>query len=151
MTYSILMIVGILLLDQTTKYFAQNNLQYLDTIPLIQDVFHLTYRRNTGAAFSILRDKQTLLIGTTSIIIIILIWYLGKIKNDSDAALLRLPLGFIIGGAIGNLIDRIRLNYVIDFFDFNLINYPVFNIADIFIVIGTFLLAYAILFKKVEI
>ncbi len=151
MIYSILMIFGIVIVDQATKYFAQNHLQYVDTIPLIQDVFHLTYRRNTGAAFSIMRDKQTLLIAMTSIIIIILIWYLLKITDDSDVVLLKIPLTFIIGGALGNLIDRIKLNYVIDFFDFNLINYPVFNIADIFIVVGTFLLAYAVIFKKVEI
>jgi signal peptidase II len=57
-------------------------------------------------------------------------------------------LSLIIGGALGNLIDRIRLNYVIDYFDFTLINYPIFNVADVFVVCGTILLAYGILFRK---
>lgn len=145
------MIALIIAFDQITKYFAQKYLQPIDIYPLIEGIFQLNYERNPGAAFSILRNKQSFLIIMTSIVIVILIFYLIKIAKEKDLILLKIPLVLIIGGAIGNLIDRIRLNYVIDFFDFTLINYPVFNIADISIVIGAFLLAYAVIFKGVEI
>lgn len=141
----------IVLLDQWTKYLAKTYLYPIETYPLIENVFHLTYRENTGAAFSILRDKQTLLIIVTSIVVLILIFYLIKIMKVEDFLLVKLPLSFIIGGAIGNLIDRIRLRYVIDFFDFTLINFAVFNVADVFIVIGSIILGYAVIFKNVEI
>jgi signal peptidase II len=126
-------------------------LKPIDTYPLVENVFHLTYRRNTGAAFSILRNKQTFLIILTAIVVLVLIIYLIKIIKEKDLVLLKIPLSFIIGGAIGNLIDRIRLDYVIDFFDFTLINYPVFNVADVFIVLGSIILAYAVIFKGVEV
>lgn len=145
------MILAIVIIDQITKYLAVLYLKHIDTYPLIKNVFHLTYRENTGAAFSIFRDKQIFLIVMTSIVVFILIIYLIRILRKRNLLLLKLPLAFITGGAIGNLIDRIRLNYVIDFFDFNLINYPVFNVADIFIVIGSIILAYGILFKNIEI
>lgn len=150
MIYFIIIIL-IIFLDQWAKYLANIHLKAIDTYPLIQDVFHLTYRQNTGAAFSILRNKQVFLKIITIIVIIALIIYLFKIVNKRDLVLVKLPLAFIIGGAIGNLIDRIRLEYVIDFFDFTLINFAVFNVADVFIVIGSILFGYAVIFKNVEI
>ncbi len=145
-------IIGVIvILDQFTKYLAVAQLKAIDTYPLVENVFHLTFRKNTGAAFSILRDKQTFLIIITSIVVVVLIWYLIRIINVQNLVLLKLPLALIIGGAIGNLIDRIRLNYVIDFLDFRLINYPVFNLADSFIVIGAIILSYGVIFKGVEI
>ncbi|WP_432667529.1 signal peptidase II [Wukongibacter baidiensis] len=146
-----IMIISIIILDQWTKYLAVIHLRPIETYPMIENVFHLTYRKNTGAAFSILRDKQTLLILITSIVVVALIVYFIKIMKKENLLLLKLPLAFIIGGAIGNLIDRIRLNYVIDFLDFNLINYPVFNVADVFIVTGSIIFGYAVIFKNIEI
>lgn len=150
MIYFIIIIL-IIFLDQWAKYLANIHLKTIDTYPLIQNVFHLTYRQNTGAAFSILRNKQVFLKIITIIVIIALIIYLFKIINKRDLILVKLPLAFIIGGAIGNLIDRIRLEYVIDFFDFTLINFAVFNVADVFIVIGSILFGYAVIFKNIEI
>lgn len=146
-----IIIISIILLDQWTKHLANIHLKPIETYPLIQDVFHLTFRRNSGAAFSLLRDKQSFLIIVTSIVIVILIVYLMKIIKTENLLLVKLPLAFIIGGAIGNLIDRVRFKYVVDFFDFNLINFAVFNVADVFIVIGSIIFAYAVLFKNVEI
>lgn len=145
-----IIVIGIIVLDQWAKYLANIHLRTIETYPLIQNVFHLTYRENTGAAFSILRDNQAFLQIITVVVVIILIFYLGKILKKRNLFLLKLPLAFIIGGAIGNLIDRIRLDYVIDFFDFNLINFAVFNVADVFIVIGSILFGYAVIFKNVE-
>jgi len=110
----------------------------------------LTYARNTGAAFSILRDKQVFLILVTAIVVVALICYFIKILKTGEATL-KLALTFIIGGALGNLIDRIRLNYVTDFLDFTLINYPIFNFADVFVVLGVVVLSYFVLFKGAKI
>ena len=106
----------------------------------------MTYARNTGAAFSILRVKQALLILVTAIVVGALIYYLIKILKTGEVAF-KLSLAIIIGGALGNLIDRVRLNYVTDFLDFTLINYPIFNLADVFVVSGVVMLSYMLLFK----
>ena len=106
----------------------------------------MTYARNTGAAFSILRDKQAFLILVTAIVVVALIYYLIKILKTGEVAF-KLSLAIIIGGALGNLIDRVRLNYVTDFLDFTLINYPIFNLADVFVVSGVVMLSYMLLFK----
>jgi len=140
----------IVLIDQISKYFAQTYLSKVNTFPLIQDVFHLTYKENTGAAFSILMGKQTFLILVTTFVIVILLGLLYKTLGTSQA-LLSLSLAFIIGGAIGNLIDRVRLGYVVDYFDFTLTNFAVFNVADSFVVVGTIILSYLILFKDIKI
>lgn len=147
--FYILVAVLLLVVDQYTKYLAELYLKPIGSYPLIQKVFHLTYARNTGAAFSLLENKQIFLIIITSIVVVGLILYF--IKNlRKNKFLLNLSFVFIICGALGNLIDRIRLTYVTDFFDFTLINFAVFNFADIFVVSGTILLSYMILFQDIK-
>lgn len=146
----IFIIVILITVDQWSKYLTELYLKPIETLPLIKNVFHLTYARNTGAAFSILQGKQIFLMILTSIVIVMLIFYLVKNYRKGNI-LLNLSLTFIIGGAIGNLIDRVRLNYVVDLFDFRLINFPVFNSADIFVVLGTILLSYVIILNEIKI
>ena len=145
-----LLTLSIVVIDQISKYYAQTLLQGSPSIPLIQDVFHLTYARNTGAAFSILQGNQFLLKGVTAVIMIFLVGYLYKVTKEKGQILFKISLAFILGGGIGNLIDRIRLDYVIDYFDFTLINFAIFNVADSFVVLGTILLGYLLIFNKVE-
>ena len=145
-----LLTIGIIVIDQISKYYAQTLLQGSQSVPLIQDVFHLTYARNTGAAFSMLEGNQFLLKGVTTVIMIFLIGYLYKVTKEKGQILFKISLAFILGGGIGNLIDRIRLDYVIDYFDFTLINFAIFNVADSFVVVGTILLGYLLIFNKVE-
>ena len=142
--FYILSIVLILIIDQLSKYLTVLYIKPIDSYPLINQVFHLTYAENRGAAFSIFSGKQTLLIIVTALIITLLGCYLVKVRK-SGQALLKVSLSLIIGGAMGNLVDRIRLNYVVDMLDFTLINYPIFNMADVFVVIGTILLSYYML------
>lgn len=141
----IILIAAFVGLDQFSKYLAQTKLQEIGSYPIIEDVFHLTYARNTGAAFSILRDKQLLLILFTFLAIAMLIGLLFKNVRAGGSLLVNYSLALIIGGAIGNLIDRMRLNYVIDYFDFRLINFAIFNVADTFVVCGAILLAIAVI------
>jgi signal peptidase II len=134
----------IIILDQYTKVIANNSLSKIDTFPLIENVFHFTLVKNRGAAFGILQNQRWFFITITIAIVIAMMIYLLKYKPKHK--LLLTSLSMIIGGAIGNLIDRIKLGYVIDFFDFRLINFAVFNVADSFVVVGTILLSYYLLF-----
>lgn len=146
----ILLITLLVALDQISKFFVLKKLVPIKTYPIIKDVFHLTFAKNTGAAFSIFRDKQLFLIILTTLMIALLIGYFFKVIIQQQNLWLNVSFVLIIGGAIGNLIDRVRFNYVVDFFDFRLINFAIFNMADIFIVCGTILLAVLVIFKKAE-
>lgn len=149
MRYWLILIIA-LILDQGSKWLAQTRLSLVDTVPLIKGVFHLTYTRNTGAAFSILRNQQMLLIIITSAVMLMLTLWLIRLVPQPGNAGLKFSLMFILAGGIGNLIDRVRLNYVIDLFDFRWINYPIFNVADCLIVVGTILLGWLVLFRDLK-
>jgi len=140
----VLIIVFAVILDQVTKYLARVYLKPVGSIQLIPNVFHFTYVENRGAAFGILQNQRWFFILITIIVVLAIVYYMFTHCNDS--LLLNIALSMILGGAIGNLIDRIRFGYVVDLFHFILIDYPVFNIADSFVVVGTILLAYYILF-----
>lgn len=149
MRYWLILVVA-LIADQGSKWLAQTRLSLVDTVPLLQGVLHLTYARNTGAAFSILKNQQMLLIGVTSAAMLGLgIWLMRLIPAPGNTGL-KVSLMMILAGGIGNLIDRVRLNYVIDMIDFRLINYPIFNIADCLIVVGTVLLGWLVLVRDVK-
>ena len=131
-------------LDQLVKYFAVMHLTKIDTIPLIADVFHLTYCENPGAGFGIFADFTWLLSLFTAVVVAVVFVYMF-VKRPKSWALVT-ALTFLTGGAVGNLIDRIRLGYVVDFLDFRLIHFPIFNIADCFVTIGAVILAVYIIF-----
>lgn len=129
-----------LLIDQLSKFFIVKYMNIADTIHIIKNFFRLTYVQNTGAAWSILSGNQLFLIGISLIVLGLFIYMM--IKNKTMKKQEMILVGVLLGGIIGNLIDRIRLGYVIDFFDFNFgsYNFPIFNIADIFIVLSGFLI-----------
>ncbi|WP_408954380.1 signal peptidase II [Natroniella sp. ANB-PHB2] len=135
---SLLMVV---ILDQGTKYLIIENLRLHQSIPIIEDIFHLTYIRNQGAAFGILQGRLTFLIVVTMLAIILLALFYNELPIDNRFS--RIILGLGIGGALGNLIDRVRLGYVVDFFDFRV--WPVFNVADIAIVVTVAIFSYWLL------
>lgn len=138
---SYFIIFFIVIIDQLSKLLVLDRLVQISTYPLIEGVFHLTYVENTGAAFSIFTDQQLFLKIVTSIFIVFLFVLLAyHLKKQGRFTAKALSLSFIIGGAIGNLIDRIRFNFVVDFLDFRLIRFAVFNVADSFIVVGSILL-----------
>lgn len=118
--------------DQLIKTLIRSNFLLYQSIPVVSDVFHLTYVQNTGAGFGILAGRQNLFIIIAALIITALLVYKYR---STDNRLLDLALGLIIGGALGNVIDRICLGYVVDYLDFRI--WPVFNLADSMIVIGS--------------
>ncbi|MBQ1251166.1 MAG: signal peptidase II [Clostridia bacterium] len=136
--------------DQLIKYWTVTVLQPIGSIPLWEGVFHLTYVENTGAAFSMLEGRQGFFIVVTvaAFLFMAYLYKTGMIRG----VLGNLCIAFILGGAVGNFIDRLRLGYVIDMFDFCLINFAVFNFADICITIGGALFVLlAILDYKAEV
>lgn len=142
--FYILILIAILAVDILTKIFAVKSLLPIKTVPLWKDVFHLTYVENRGAAFGVFQNGRVFFIVVTVLVIAFGIFALYKYYKNSK--LPKIAITFIIAGATGNLIDRIFRGFVVDFLDFRLINFPVFNVADIFVVIGAVLFAIFIIF-----
>ncbi|WP_291291033.1 signal peptidase II [Enterococcus sp.] len=136
-------------LDQWLKIWIVNNFSLGDVQTLIDHVLSLTYIRNTGAAWSILEGKMTFFTIITIAAVIVVSYLL--IRHRKSSIWFRLGLAFILAGAIGNFIDRLRLGYVVDMFQLDFINFPIFNIADMSLVIGVFLIfIYALVDDEVK-
>jgi signal peptidase II len=139
----IIVAVAVAFLDQASKYIVTMKIQYGDRIPVIDGFFYLTRHTNKGAAWGMLQNARIFLIIMTIAASAVMVYLIFKTRNN----LFRLSLSFILGGAVGNLIDRIFKGAVTDFLDFYIgkYNFPTFNVADSFITIGTVLLAYYLL------
>ena len=116
----------IVFVDQLTKFLIKQNFQLNQSIPIVKDILHLTYITNTGSAFGLFKGFNIFFILFSIIVIIVIFYYLNKIKENDKA--LQFAIGLLLGGTIGNLIDRIFYGAVIDFIDFRI--WPVFNLAD---------------------
>lgn len=138
-----IIVTSIVVLDQTTKFLATKLLHLNTPVAIIKDFFYFTLVRNRGAAFGNFQNQLFFLILIT-IFAIVLIFY--NLRDKKNSLIFKLALSLILGGAIGNLIDRLRFGFVIDFLDFKV--WPVFNLADSAITIAAILLAWEILFKK---
>lgn len=140
-----LLILALIALDQLVKYWAFTALQPLTTIPIVENIFHLTYVENRGAAFSLLMNRRWLFVILAVLVVSAAAIALkqGVIQTKTG----KWSLYFITAGAVGNVIDRIARGFVVDLFDFRLIHFPVFNVADIFICIGAVLFFIYIMFQ----
>ena len=133
-----------LVFDQLTKLYVDRTMQLFQSIPVLDNFFHITYVRNRGAAFSFLSQASWRLpffIGVSLIAAIVIIIAYNKLRDDQRLA--QVSLAMIFSGAVGNLIDRVRLGEVIDFLDAHWYqhHWPAFNVADSLICVGVFLLA----------
>lgn len=147
--FTVLTVTG-LLLDQATKLYIDRSMQLFDSIPVVTDFFHITYVRNRGAAFSFLSEASWRLpffIGITLVAAIAILVAFHKLRTDQKLA--QVSMAMIFSGAIGNLIDRVRLGEVIDFLDVHWYrhHWPAFNVADSLICVGVFLLALDMLLE----
>lgn len=133
--------LAVVILDQFSKYIVVENMALGESIPIIEEVFHLTYILNPGAAFGMFAHNRLFFIVIAVIVIGIIIWARREILASPWEV--KAGCGLFLGGAIGNLIDRARQGLVIDFFDFRI--WPVFNIADIAICIGVGLIIWNLL------
>ena len=134
------------LLDQVTKHLAVVHLKLQREIVLIRGVFELRYLENRGAAFGLFQNRQVFFVCDAVIIFLLIGFFYGRIPGGLKFLPMRICAVLICAGAVGNLIDRIRYQYVVDFFYFSLIDFPIFNVADCYAVIACVLFAYLILF-----
>ena len=139
-----LIVVGTYFFDQVSKFCADKFILQGSSIPLVKNIIHLTLAYNTGAAFGILKDHAYVFIIIASLAII-LINYFILYKTKMLSFLERIALSLILGGTLGNLTDRLRFSYVVDFIDFRV--WPIFNAADSAITIGAVLIAISLLLK----
>lgn len=140
-----LLCIGLIAVDQLIKWGAVSRLSQIDTYPIIANLFHLTYVENRGAAFGIFQNKIIFLAVLTFIELSVILWFFIK-KTDNTKKILRVSLILIMAGAIGNFIDRIFRGFVVDLFDFRLINFYVFNFADVCICLGVAVFIFYIIF-----
>ena len=143
----IVLTVLMIALDQAVKYWAFTSLQAQQTIPLIENVFHLTYIENRGAAFSMFAkfDSRWIFVALAAVITLAICYALSK--KLMQTALGSWSLVLIAAGAVGNAVDRVARGFVVDMFDFRLIHFPVFNVADIFICVGGVLFVIYFMFQ----
>jgi len=133
-------------LDQVTKYFAVINLKGKENAVWIKNVFELQYVENDGAAFSSFSGKQGFLLAITSIVLLLVLVEFIRIPNEKRYVWLRIDFLMIVAGALGNMIDRVKQGYVVDFFYFVPINFPRFNVADIYVTLAMPLLVILLFF-----
>ena len=149
---SLILAAALVVLDQCIKILVNNNIKLYEVIEVIHfgsvKIFSLTHIRNQGAAWSIMEGKTWFLVGLPVLVCIAAVYYMFRIRDKSRLELSSIAL--IIAGGIGNLIDRVRLGEVIDYILFEPIDFPIFNFADICIVIGAFLFAFSIIWEDVR-
>lgn len=140
----------IILIDQVIKVLISLNMKIYESIPVIKNFFYITYVRNDGAAFSILQNKTYLLLLVAFLVLSFILWYINKQEKFSKIE--AITFGFLLGGIIGNFMDRLLYGQVIDYLDFKLFgyDYPVFNFADSMIVIGVLILGYMLIRSDVD-
>lgn len=145
MIYTILIIIGIIL-DRISKSYA---ISHFIENPVYGKLINLIYVENKGAAFGILQNKRLFFIILTLVVVIYLLYYF--IRNmKSNPKLLNLSLSLIVSGALGNFYDRLFHGFVVDFIEFSFFSFPVFNVADILVTVGSVLLIIFIIFGKMD-
>lgn len=153
MKKSIIAVVTTILLiifDQFTKYMAVLHLKDQSPFILIQKIFQLQYLENNGAAFGMLQGKKVFFLAVTIVFLIAASFIFYRIPLNKKFEPLRIVIVFLASGAIGNMIDRLLHNYVIDFFYFEIINFPIFNVADIYVTLSAITLFVLLLFYYKE-
>lgn len=129
----------IVIIDQLTKFLVTTNMTEGGGIPVIEGIFHLTFILNPGAAFGILENSRWFFIATAVLVLAVFFYYRRALMKEPKSV--QLGIALFAGGALGNLIDRIRIGLVIDFFDFRV--WPIFNVADIAICVGVGLILWS--------
>ena len=146
-------LIGIILLiavDQLTKYLAVQQLKDKPAYIILDGILELNYLENKGAAFGMLQNQKVFFIFVAIVILSVIAYVLFKTPDHKKYWALHILLSLIAAGAIGNMIDRIRLDYVVDFIYIVLINFPIFNVADIYVTFATAILVLMLLFVYKE-
>lgn len=145
-----IIIIVLLAIDQYTKYLAVQKLMNKPAFVIINNVLELDYLENRGVAFGMFQNQKMVILLSTIALLALISFVKYKMPAGTKYTILHFILSAIIAGGLGNMIDRLRLDYVIDFISFVLIDFPTFNVADCFIVCGTFALFFIIIFVMKE-
>lgn len=146
MIFNLTLTIILVIIDQVTKYLTVQNIELGQVIEFIPNIVSLTYIRNTGAAFSILEGQMWFFYIVTIIVIGVLIYYMyTEAKKDRMLGIL---LSFILAGAIGNFIDRLMLQYVVDMIKLEFIDFAIFNVADSYLTVGVILLFFYTFYQE---
>lgn len=146
MVINCIWIILLIVLDQITKLFAIVHLKNIDSISLIRGVFELRYLENRGAAFGMMQNMKVIFVIIALLMLMFVIFALLKLPDNKRYLPLRIIMILIGAGAVGNLIDRLFRGFVVDFFYFSLIDFPIFNVADIYVSVSCILLVILVLF-----
>ena len=146
MVINCIWIILLIVLDQITKLFAIAHLKTIDSISLIRGVFELRYLENRGAAFGMMQNMKVIFVIIALLMLMFVIFALLKLPDNKRYLPLRIIMILIGAGAVGNLIDRLFRGFVVDFFYFSLIDFPIFNVADIYVSVSCILLVILVLF-----
>lgn len=140
----------VLVIDQFTKWLVVQNMEIRESIPVIEGFFYLTSHRNAGAAFGILQGQMWLFYIATIIVVGVVVYYIQVYGRENR--LFGISLGLVLGGAIGNFIDRVLFGEVVDFLDVYIFNYnyPIFNVADSALVVGVIMLIIHVIKEEKE-
>ncbi len=142
----IIVTIVLILLDQGTKLWALASLKPIGNLTLVEGFMDLTFVENRGVAFGMFAGQRWLILLLTGVIAAVLLYFYCTMPKTKEYAGVRIALLFVLAGAIGNIIDRVFRGYVVDFFEFTFFDWPVFNVADIYVVGGVILLVFLILF-----
>ena len=143
-------VVVTVIFDQWTKHLAVLHLKNQEPFTIIENVFKLQYLENRGAAFGLLQDQRLYFYFSMLLITVLVIIFYLRVPMTKKYMPIRICSIFILAGGLGNFIDRVRLNYVVDFFYFELIDFPIFNVADIYVTVTMFILLYLLFFYYKE-
>lgn len=144
--FSLILVAVLVAFDQFTKHLAVAHLMVQGPVVLIDGVLELRYLENIGAAFSMLLGKQAFLLTLTLVFLVIANWFFIRIPMEKHFRPLSMTILVLIAGALGNMIDRMANGYVVDFIYFSLIDFPIFNVADIYVTLSVIALIIEILF-----
>lgn len=146
LVFDLLFLIVLVAIDQLTKYAAVIKLKNQPAFNIIDGVLEFNYLENRGAAFGMLQNQKMFFVFVAVIFLGVITYVLVKVPAEKKYNSLHILLVLIAGGAIGNMIDRLRLDYVVDFIYFVLINFPIFNVADIYVTVSTVILVIQVLF-----
>ncbi len=134
--------------DQLLKFWAVHQLRPVGTIPIIENIFHLTYIENRGMAFGMMEGQQWLLVWVTAAVLLVLVLVIlsGRLKHGFPL----FTAAVVLGGGAGNLIDRVYRGYVVDYIHVKAINFAVFNLADVCVTVGTLALAAWVIYGELR-
>lgn len=150
--FSIVLAAALIVIDQIIKFAVNSSIKLYDVIEVIKfgdtKIFSLTHIRNAGAAWSMMEGKTWFLIALPIVVCVLGLVYMYRIRRGSKLELISIVL--IIAGGVGNLIDRIRLHEVIDYIKFEPVNFPIFNFADICVVVGAVMFCLSIIISDAK-